>query len=151
MERITAWLTEEIDGFAAEGDWYPGRPLLVTENDYGLRLYNGDTGVVIAGPDGRPAAVFDRGGDTVAIRPSRLAAVDTVHAMTIQKSQGSQFHSAAVLLPDPQSRILTRELLYTAVTRAQERLVLVGSEEAVRAAVQRPVARASGLRGRVWG
>ena len=71
MERITAWLAEEIDGFAAEGEWYPGRPLLVTENDHGLRLYNGDTGVVIAGPGGRPAAVFDRG-DTVALRPSRL-------------------------------------------------------------------------------
>jgi len=150
-DRIAAWLAEAIDGFAAEGDWYPGRPLLVTENDYGLHLYNGDTGVVIAVPGGRPTAVFDRGGDTVAIRPSRLAAVDTVHAMTIHKSQGSQFQTAAVLLPDSDSRILTRELLYTAVTRAQQRLMLVGSEEAVRAAVQRPVARASGLRERVWG
>ncbi len=101
------------------------------------QMYNGDTGVVIAGPGGRPTAVFDRGGDTVALRPSRLAAVETVHAMTIHKSQGSQFQTAAVLLPEPGSRILTRELLYTAVTRAQERLVLVGSGEAVRAAVQR--------------
>ena len=71
--------------------------------------------------------------------------------MTIHKSQGSQFDTAAVLLPDPTSRILTRELLYTAVTRARERLILVGTEEAVRAAVSRPVARASGLRWRLWG
>ena len=65
--------------------------------------------------------------------------------MTVHKSQGSQFDAAAVLLPDPTSHILTRELLYTAVTRARERLILAGTEEAVRVAVSRPVARASGL------
>ncbi|HWC26729.1 MAG TPA: exodeoxyribonuclease V subunit alpha, partial [Solirubrobacteraceae bacterium] len=133
-ERITTWLAEAIDAFGSEGDWYPGRPLLVTENDYALRLYNGDTGVVIAA-DGRPSAAFERGGEIVLVPATRLAAVDTVYAMTIHKSQGSQFGRAAVLLPEPDSRILTRELLYTAVTRAQERLVLVGREEAVRAAV----------------
>jgi exodeoxyribonuclease V alpha subunit len=71
--------------------------------------------------------------------------------MTIHKSQGSQFDTAAVLLPPAGSRILTRELLYTAVTRARTRLILVGHEEAIRAAVSRPVARASGLRGLLWG
>ena len=71
--------------------------------------------------------------------------------MTIHKSQGSQFAAAAVLLPAPTSQILTRELLYTAVTRARERLILAGTEEAVRVAVSRPVARASGLRWRLWG
>ena len=70
--------------------------------------------------------------------------------MTIHKSQGSQFDTAAVLLPAVDSRILTRELLYTAVTRARERLVVVGAEKTVREAVARPVARASGLRGRLW-
>ena len=69
--------------------------------------------------------------------------------MTIHKSQGSQFGTAAVLLPDPDARILTRELLYTAVTRARERLILAGSEAAIRAAVARPIARASGLRDRL--
>ena len=71
--------------------------------------------------------------------------------MTIHKSQGSQFDTAAVLLPDPTSRILTRELLYTAVTRARRRLIIAGTEETIRAAVARPVARASGLRWRLWG
>jgi len=80
-----------------------------------------------------------------------LGAVDTVYAMTIHKSQGSQFDTAAVLLPEPTSQILTRELLYTAVTRAREQLILVGPEETVRAAVARPVARASGLGWRLWG
>jgi exodeoxyribonuclease V alpha subunit len=151
MARIERWIADEVDGFAAEGAWYSGRPLLVTENDYALRLYNGDTGVVIAGADGRPTAAFERRGEVVEIRPSRLSAIDTVYAMTVHKSQGSQFDTAAVLLPAPDSRILTRELLYTAVTRARSRLMLVGTQEAVRAAVERPIARASGLRGRLWG
>jgi exodeoxyribonuclease V alpha subunit len=143
---IEAWL-----GHEATGDWYVGRPLLVTENDYALRLYNGDTGVVIAAGDGQVSAAFERQGGIVEFSPTRLAAVDTVYAMTVHKSQGSQFDTAAVLLPEPSSPILTRELLYTAVTRAREELILVGSEEAVRAAVARPVARASGLRSRLWG
>ncbi len=70
--------------------------------------------------------------------------------MTIHKSQGSQFDTAAVLLPEPSSRILTRELLYTAATRARRRLILAATEETVRAAVARPVARASGLGARLW-
>ncbi len=144
--RVEAWLGHE----AAIG-WYVGRPLLVTENDYGLRLYNGDTGVVIADGDGQVSAAFERGGEIVEFSPTRLAAVDTVYAMTVHKSQGSQFDTAAVLLPEPTSPILTRELLYTAVTRARRELILVGGEEAIRAAVARPVARASGLRARLWG
>ena len=76
--------------------------------------------------------------------------VDTVYAMTVHKSQGSQFGTAAVVLPPASSRILTRELLYTAVTRARRRLIVVGTEEALRTGVRRPVARASGLRWRLW-
>jgi exodeoxyribonuclease V alpha subunit len=148
MERVERWLTAELGDLGAR--WYAGRPLIVTENDYGLRLYNGDTGVVIAEAGGVMAA-FERRGEIVRHSPARLGAVETVHAMTVHKSQGSQFATAAVLLPEPASPILTRELLYTAVTRARERLVVVGPEEAVRAAVARPVARASGLGARLRG
>ena len=145
--EVERWLSGALDGFdVAERD-YVGRPLLITENDHELRLYNGDTGVIVLGPDGRMVAAFENG----SFAPTRLAAVETVYAMTIHKSQGSQFDTAAVLLPDPNSRILTRELLYTAVTRARERLLVVGTEEMVRAAVARPVARATGLRERLWG
>jgi exodeoxyribonuclease V alpha subunit len=149
---VSAWTAriEEWIGNEAGGDWYVGRPLLVTENDYGLRLFNGDTGVVIASGPGRVSAAFERHGEVVEFSPTRLSAVDTVYAMTVHKSQGSQFDTAAVLLPEPTSPILTRELLYTAVTRAREELILVGSEESVRAAVDRPIARASGLRRRLW-
>jgi exodeoxyribonuclease V alpha subunit len=152
MPRVEAWLAAEVDGFAAGERWYVGRPLLVTENDYGLQLFNGDTGVVVADSDGGGArAAFERRGEILRFSPARLDAVDTVYAMTIHKAQGSQFGTAAVLLPDPASRLLTRELLYTAITRAREELVLAGTEEAVRAAVERPVARASGLRELLWG
>ncbi len=151
MPRIETWLAAELPGFGTE-QWYVGRPLLVTENDHGIRLYNGDTGVVVtSGTTGRPTAAFERQGEIVTFSPTRLAAVETVYAMTVHKSQGSQFDTAAVLLPDPDSPILTRELLYTAVTRARTQLMLVGTEESIRAAVDRPIARASGLRRRLWG
>ncbi|MGH2916365.1 MAG: exodeoxyribonuclease V subunit alpha, partial [Solirubrobacteraceae bacterium] len=144
-ERIESLLAAEIADLNPGAPWYVGRPLLVTQNDSELRLANGDTGVVIDVGDGRVACAFARGPETLLYGPSRLAAVQTVYAMTIHRSQGSQFDAAAVLLPEPGSRLLTRELLYTAATRAQRSLILAGSEEAVRAAVARPVARASGL------
>ena len=153
--RMEGWLAAELADLDPEDRWYVGRPLLVNENDYELRLNNGDTGVVVSLGDGRVAAAFARGDETIEHSPSRLGAVDTVYAMTVHKSQGSQFHSAAVLLPSGRagmmSRLLTRELLYTAATRAQRQLILVGTEESVRAAVARPVARASGLGRRLWG
>ncbi|MBV8991183.1 MAG: ATP-binding domain-containing protein, partial [Solirubrobacterales bacterium] len=148
--RQQAWLAEAVAGLDLEQRDYVGRPLLVTENDYELGLYNGDTGVIVASELGDPVAVFERGDQMIDLRPSRLGAVETVYAMTVHKSQGSQFDTAAVLLPPAESPILTRELLYTAVTRAREHLILVGTEERVRAAVGRPVTRASGLRERLW-
>ena len=149
--RMESWLEAEIEGFDPGEPWYPGRPLLVNENDYGLGLYNGDTGVLVQTAPDRVLAAFPRGGEITEYSPSRLSAVDTVYAMTIHKSQGSQFDAAAILLPDSGSRILTRELLYTAATRARRQLLVVGTEEAVRTAVERPVARASGLGWRLWG
>jgi exodeoxyribonuclease V alpha subunit len=147
--RVQGWLAGDLEDIEQRD--YVGRPLLVTENDYELGLYNGDTGVIVASAGERPAAAFERGGEVLRFSPLRLGAVETVYAMTIHKSQGSQFDTAAVLLPPESSRILTRELLYTAVTRARTELILVGTEDAVRRAIERPVARASGLRERLWG
>jgi len=148
--RIESWLASAIPGFDPDGPAYVGRPLLVTENDYELRLYNGDTGVVVrSGPD-RVSAAFERGGELLEFTPTRLSAIETAFAMTIHKGQGSQFDTAVVLLPTPASRILTRELLYTAATRARTRLVLVGTEETLRVAASRPATRASRLGERLW-
>jgi exodeoxyribonuclease V alpha subunit len=148
--RVQAWLSAELGDLDLDQRDYVGRPLLVTENDYELGLYNGDTGVVVQDGPESTSAVFLRGAELLRTSPLRLGAVETAYAMTIHKSQGSQFDTAAVLLPPPGSRILTRELLYTAATRARGELILVGSEQAIRSAVQRPVARASGLRERLW-
>jgi exodeoxyribonuclease V alpha subunit len=131
--------------------WYPGRPLLVTANDYALQLFNGDTGVVVSAGDGRAAAVFERRGELVDVSPTLLSSVETVYAMTVHKAQGSQFASVALLLPDVTSRILTRELLYTGATRARSSLTLIGTEAAVRKAVTTRISRASGLRSALWG
>ncbi len=151
MATAEGWLAAAIPGYGTGGRWYVGRPLLVTRNDYGLNLSNGDVGVIVATGPGRTAAAFERGGAVALVAPSRLEAVETVHAMTIHKSQGSQFDTVGVVLPDADSRILTRELLYTAVTRARRHVHLIGDEASVRAGVAREVARASGLRPRLWG
>jgi exodeoxyribonuclease V alpha subunit len=151
MDHIENWLRVAVEGFTTGADWYVGRPLIVTENDYGLDLYNGDTGVVVEAEGGRLVAAFERRGTIAEVSPTRLAAVDTVYAMTVHKSQGSQYRAVAFLVPSLDSRVLTRELLYTAVTRARDRLILVGPEESIRAAIARPITRASGLRGALWG
>jgi exodeoxyribonuclease V alpha subunit len=148
---VEGWLREGVNGYGEEGTWYLGRPLLVTRNDYGLGLFNGEAGVVVAAPGGGVTAAFPGPAGTRTLSPLRLESVETVHATTIHKSQGSQFRHVVVVLPEPGSAILSRELLYTGVTRAEQQLTLVGSEAAVRAAVTRRVARASGLRDALWG
>ena len=148
---VTRWaqLAEEWARVRGGGGWYAGQPLLVTANDYDTKVYNGDVGVVIA-HEGDPAdlrAAFARGGDVALLYPNQLVAVRTVYAMTIHRSQGSQYEAVSVVIPPADSRLLTRELLYTAITRARQRVRLVGGEEALRAGVERQVLRASGLRG----
>lgn len=140
------------------GIHYAGRPVLVTANDYGVRLFNGDVGLLLelqAAPPLQPEhglRVFfpnttgaSSGGEPRMLAPSRLPPHETAFAMTIHKSQGSEFDEVAVLLPQALSPILTRELLYTAVTRARRRVVLYGDATVVAAAVARRVDRASGL------
>ncbi len=146
-DEVERWLTATVPGYAADGEFYLGRPLLATGNDYELQLFNGDTGAVVDVPGRGPTAVFGRGAGTpLPLAPSRLSGMQTMHAMTVHRSQGSQFARVSLLLPPDSSPLLTRELFYTAVTRASEFVRVVGSEAAVRAAVTRPILRASGLR-----
>jgi exodeoxyribonuclease V alpha subunit len=146
--QVEQWLADELR-LPFQPEWYVGRPLLVTSNDYTLQIYNGETGAVVREPDGRLRAWIAGSDGLRGFAPGRLEAVETMHAMTIHKSQGSQARRVTVLLPDADSRLLTRELFYTAVTRAQERLRVVGSEAAVRAAVATRAQRATGLRQRL--
>ena len=136
---------------AQTNGWYAGRPVLVTRNDYGLGLMNGDIGITVALP-GQPAAlrvVFATSEGIRWVLPSRLQAVETVYAMTVHKSQGSEFTHAALVLPPTLSPVLTRELVYTGLTRARQWLTLAAAGPGLRtleAAVQRRVERSSGLR-----
>jgi exodeoxyribonuclease V alpha subunit len=145
--QVEKWLSEET-GQPPWSEWYAGRPLLVTANDYGLRVYNGDTGVVVNGPDGLRAVIAASGGP-LDFATSRLSDVETMHAMTIHKSQGSQADEVTVLMPTEDSRLLKRELFYTAVTRAKRKVRVVGSDASVRAAIGRQAIRATGLRQRL--
>nr|WP_220139786.1 exodeoxyribonuclease V subunit alpha [Nocardia sp. GTS18] len=125
--------------------WYPGQPLLVTANDHEARIYNGDTGVIIRRPDGSLRAALQRGSEPYLVHPTQFPSVVTVFAMTIHRSQGSQYDTVSVVLPEPESTLLTRELLYTAITRARTHVRIIGTEDAIRAAIARRVLRASGL------
>ncbi|MFD6101695.1 exodeoxyribonuclease V subunit alpha [Nocardia salmonicida] len=125
--------------------WYPGQPLLVTANDHEARIYNGDTGVIIRRPDGSLRAALQRGSEPYLVHPTQFPAVVTVFAMTIHRSQGSQYDTVSVVLPEPESTLLTRELLYTATTRARTHVRIIGTEDSIRAAIGRRVLRASGL------
>lgn len=148
------------EGAGAGRGWYPGRPVLVTANDYATGVYNGDSGVVVArsggtSPAGSPPRLlvaFDEGAGQAPrlLSPSRLAAAETAYAMTVHKSQGSEFERVTLVLPEVGSRLLTREMVYTAVTRARAAVCIVGQEAALAGAVRTPAARASGLGRRLW-
>jgi len=141
--QVERWLTEAT-GEPIWSSWYAGRPVLIAANDYGLGLYNGDTGVTVLA-DGALRAVIASAAGPLDFATSRLGDVETMHAMTIHKSQGSQVDEVTVLMPPEDSRLLTRELFYTAVTRAKAKVRVVGSEAEVRAALDRRAVRATGL------
>ncbi|HMS77939.1 MAG TPA: ATP-binding domain-containing protein, partial [Burkholderiaceae bacterium] len=130
--------------------WYVGRPVIVLRNDPLLRLFNGDVGLTVKDDAGAFAVAFpDAGGGYRLVAPVRLPEHETAFAMTVHKSQGSEFDHVLVVLPDARSRVLTRELLYTAVTRARTRATLFASAAALRAAVSRATRRRSGLAARL--
>ncbi|MFZ1198686.1 MAG: exodeoxyribonuclease V subunit alpha [Desulfobacterales bacterium] len=135
--------------------WYAGRPVLVTANDYRLGLFNGDIGLTVAADDAasqRLAVCFEAGGDDLrCFAVDRLQPPDTAFAMTVHKSQGSEFDYVHLILPDADGPILTRELIYTAVTRARSSVTIWGQEKVLAAAITRRIVRRSGLREALWG
>ncbi|WP_237657939.1 exodeoxyribonuclease V subunit alpha [Tolumonas lignilytica] len=127
------------------GEWFAGRPVMITENDYGLGLYNGDIGVTAH--DGERLRVWFMlpDGKAHGFLPSRLPAHDTAWAMTVHKSQGSEFSHTLLVLPPEANPLLTRELLYTGITRAREQLDLFATPEVLTLMVRKPTERYSGL------
>ena len=133
---------------ARRGDWYEGRPVMVTRNDPGLGVFNGDVGITLRpATPGSPLRVYFRDGAALrSVAASRLASVETAFAMTVHKSQGSEFEHTVLVLPQEPSRVLTRELVYTGVTRARQFFTLAsGRAQAVEAALAHHTRRASGL------
>ena len=144
-----------------QGDWYDGRPILITSNDYALELFNGDVGVIApdlaasaASVDGRPLVAFFPGAGAAPARrfpPGQLPPHDTVFAMSVHKAQGSELDEVALVLPEQVSPIVTRELIYTGITRAKRTVKIFGSRTVLEHAIGARVQRASGLGERLWG
>ena len=133
--------------------WYAGQPILITENDYSLNLFNGDLGIVFPNDDNdNELRVFFPGPDGALrkLRPFRLPVYEIAYAITVHKSQGSEFDKVIMILPDKDSPILSRELLYTGITRAAKQVEVWSNEQVFRAAVSRKTKRTSGLRDAVW-
>jgi exodeoxyribonuclease V alpha subunit len=135
------------------GAWYRGRPVMVSRNDYQLKLFNGDIGLAwdeperaLAGPAPFSVTFLLEGGETRRVLPSRLPEHETVYAMTVHKAQGSEFDQVLLILPNQDMAVLTREMLYTAITRARKRVEIWARREIVEACIEKRVARHSGLR-----
>jgi exodeoxyribonuclease V alpha subunit len=143
------WLAERHQVLVRPDGHHVGEPLLVTTNDYEIGLYNGDTGVIVDDGRGGLVAAFGRGGAPVLVPVARLGDVRSLHALTVHRSQGSQFTRVTVVLPPATSHLGTRETVYTAVSRATQHVRLIGSAVALAAAISRPAARATGLKERL--
>lgn len=135
---------------ALGSNWFAGRAVMVARNDYALGLFNGDIGIALPTADG-PLRVFFRTADggVRGIAPAALPPHDTAFALTVHKAQGSEFDHAALVLPASTSRVLTRELVYTAVTRARKTVRIVGAREVLAEAIAAPTRRDSGLLARM--
>ena len=153
-DRVNRAVREALarDGRIADGEWYAHRPVMITRNDYQLELFNGDVGVALNTDLGLRVFFPPTHGDAPrSLHPARLPEHETVFAMTIHKSQGSEFDHVLMLLPAVDSPILTRELIYTGATRARRRLDLAGATAVLENAIARRIRRPSGLRDALYG
>ena len=142
-------------GLIAPGkQWYRGKPILITRNDYHLGLFNGDLGITMSvqGSGSEDLYAFFPGtsGELRRFLPQRIADHETAYAMTVHKSQGSEFEEVLLVLPDKDYPVLTRELIYTAITRARRKVSIWGTEKIYIAAVKQKIVRTSGLRDALW-
>jgi len=135
---------------AVGAQWFAGRPVMVTRNDYALGLFNGDIGIALPGAGGALRVYFRTGdGSVQAVSPAALPPHDTAFALTVHKSQGSEFEHAVLVLPSVFSRVLSREHVYTAITRARERVEVIGARAVLAQAIVTPTQRDSGLAARI--
>ena len=147
LNSLTEDILEEEGLIRRNSPWYSRRPILITRNDYNLKLFNGDIGVILPDSQGEPRAFFPGSENTFRqFLPLRLPTHETAYALTVHKSQGSEFERVLMVLPDRDSPVLSRELLYTGLTRARKSVGLWFEESALRLSINRSVSRSSGLR-----
>jgi exodeoxyribonuclease V alpha subunit len=148
LNQLTEEILEEAGLIRPQSPWYARRPIMITRNDYNLKLFNGDIGLLLPdGDSGEPRAFFTGPDNTLRkFLPLRLPEHETAYAMTVHKSQGSEFDRVLLILPNRESPVLSRELLYTGITRARKSLELWFDEKVFRSALARRVTRTSGLR-----
>jgi exodeoxyribonuclease V alpha subunit len=146
-------MMRESGTIEGNGRYHRGEPVIIVRNDYNVGLFNGDLGIVLPDVTSGEVRVFFRGedGDVLNFAPGRLPAHEPAFALTVHKSQGSEFRQALVILPERDAPVLTRELLYTGVTRVRETVEVWASEQILRGAIERKIERNSGLRERLWG
>lgn len=140
---------EERGMIKRQKDFYEHRPVMITRNNYELQLYNGDTGIVRRDKEGKLKVWFEIDNEVVGYAPSMISNCETAYAITIHKSQGSEFDRVLVLLPEFDLPLLTKELLYTAVTRARNHVAIQSSEAAFLGASRKSVERGSGIKYRL--
>ena len=144
----------EPDG-SSSNPWYKGRPVLITRNDYSLKLFNGDMGITMPAPDSNSKDLYVYFlGDSGELRwflPYRLPEHETVYAMTVHKSQGSEFDNVLLILPERDYPVLTRELFYTGITRARKTVSIWATEDVLETTISRKIERTSGLKDALWG
>jgi exodeoxyribonuclease V alpha subunit len=130
------------------GHWYSGRPVMMSQNNAPMQLYNGDIGICMPDKEqnNRLMVFFLRPDSSVKkVLPTRLPPCETVFAMTIHKSQGSEFNEVLIALPDKMNPVLTKELIYTAITRAKQAVKIVANAEIFASAVKQKIQRYGGL------
>ncbi len=146
VNRVVQQALADMGHIQVSGEYYAGRPIMITRNDYHLGLFNGDIGILWPDANNALRAWFRLPDNSVtSLMPGRLPGFETAFALTVHKSQGSEFARVLLLLPDTDSPVLTRELVYTGITRAAKNVAIWGSSDLLARAIQRRVERASGL------
>lgn len=131
--------------------WYPGKPIIINVNDYTLGLHNGDIGLCLRDKDGELKVYFRHEDQIRVVAPGRLPEHNTAFALTVHKSQGSEFEKVMFILPSTSSKVLSRELVYTAITRSRTSISIISNKDVLRHAIREKIQRSSGLRDRLWG
>jgi len=150
LNQLAEQLLQQQELIPKYDDWYVGKPVIVNVNDYTLGLHNGDTGICLRDKNGDLKIYFRHEDSVRAIAPERLPDHSMAYVLTVHKSQGSEFDRVLLILPNHRSKVLSRELIYTAITRARTAIAIVGDQSVLEYAIKTKLRRSSGLRDHLW-